>query len=297
MKDQIKMQKLLHKAKEWRKRRKERRSASKSTSKRESSIRPQTKDSRLTTISTLTAEHATPIQISSNYHTQEQSTLFATLPGEIRVLIWSYALAPPDPKSEHREPRCYTSLLLSCRRIYSEASHLALEQAEPTFDLFYPDRDTANHQSMHLSAEKTVATLVALDGFLKRLTGENRKLIKGVRVRSNAGWLRERRFFNTFAVARGCWAKRLVVEILGDLGDLALEKGVGGQMLRQALDAGVRDLTLEVVGVGGKAQGGGLRSGLGIDEGEWELIGEENCVRRSEKGEKVSVERLRWKLA
>ncbi|KAF7192209.1 hypothetical protein HII31_06241 [Pseudocercospora fuligena] len=317
------MQKLIHKAKEWRKRRRERRSISKSN-KRESSIRPQTKDSRLTT-NTAEPEDANTVQISSNYHTQEQSALFATLPGEIRVLIWSYALAPTlrsdasngtaptiaAPTQSNglnatgatdaaineagtKEPRCHTSLLLTCRRIYSEASHLGLEQAEPIFNLFYPDRDTMDHHLVHLFAGQTVMTLVELDVFLRSLTSENRRLMKGVRLRSNWVWLCERKFFNTFAVARGCWPKRLVVEISGsgNNGDLRLEKGVGDQMLRQALDAGARELVVEVVG----GKGEGLRQGLAIDEDEWDFVGEESLTRRSE-GEMTIVKRLRWKLA
>ena len=230
------------------------------------------------------------------------------------MLIWGYALAPtgrsdasngtaptiptptqsngldPTPNGneagtdERKEPRCHTSLLLTCRRIYSEASHLGLEQAEPTFNLFYPDRDTMDHHLIHLFAGQTVTTLVELDVFLRSLTSENRRFMKGVRLRSNWIWLCERKFFNTFAVARGCWPKRLVVEISGD-GDLRLEKGVGDQMLRHALDAGVRELSVEVVG----GKGEGLRKGLAIDEDEWELVGEETWTRRSESFSKKDM--------
>lgn len=230
------------------------------------------------------------------------------------MLIWGYALAPtlrsegesdaldPNPDGneagtdERKEPRCHTSLLLTCRRIYSEASHLGLEQAEPIFNLFYPDRDTMDHHLVHLFAGQTVTTLVELDVFLRSLTSENRRLMKGVRLRSNWIWFSERKFFNTFAVARGCWPRRLVVEISGTGldGDLRLEKGVGDQMLRQALDAGVRELVVEFVGTKGKDVN--LRSGLAIDEDEWELVGEESSTRSSE-GEKVNMKRIRWKLA
>lgn len=95
---------------------------------------------------------------------QQQCPLFAQLPAEVRALIFTFATAPYDsPKLEeqyletdffyrpsHRARHLTsTSLLLTCRRIWLEAHHLPLLQAQPTFWFGAPGRRPAwaNQQS------------------------------------------------------------------------------------------------------------------------------------------------------
>ncbi|KAH8817283.1 hypothetical protein F5884DRAFT_748749 [Xylogone sp. PMI_703] len=84
---------------------------------------------------------------------QTQSVLFNTFPGEIRGLIFHYALCDYEDKSDlydeqtcYRRPgyfaprRCDTALLRTCQQIYREAWFLPWTTREHTIFLTAPDR-------------------------------------------------------------------------------------------------------------------------------------------------------------
>lgn len=79
-------------------------------------------------------------------HFQTQSPLFASLPREIRDLVWAFVTAPVEEEGEryaeneyycrpgHRAPhKTHTSLLRTCRRVWLEANALPMLQAEHCF--------------------------------------------------------------------------------------------------------------------------------------------------------------------
>lgn len=118
-----------------------------------------------TTISNIERACCRSVSIDSTEHIdalakcnpQYQSPLFATLPREIRELIWTFATAPVEDESKryaeneyycrpgHRAPhKTHTALLYTCRRIWLEANALPMLQAEHCFWYYRAAPDSRN---------------------------------------------------------------------------------------------------------------------------------------------------------
>lgn len=97
----------------------------------------------------------------SKCHPQEQSSLFSSLPREIRDLIWGFATSPvEDPEHQYatneyyyrpghtaRHKTCY-NLLLTCRRVWLEANAMPMLQAEHAFWFYRAAPDARNPEWM-----------------------------------------------------------------------------------------------------------------------------------------------------
>lgn len=94
-------------------------------------------------------------------HSQDQSTLFAQLPRELRNYIWAFATAPiEDDKHAYETHKFYYrpghvaklktdySLLLTCRRAWLEAHALPMLQAEHSFWYYRAAPDGRSKQWM-----------------------------------------------------------------------------------------------------------------------------------------------------
>ncbi|WPH01195.1 Hypothetical protein R9X50_00403100 [Acrodontium crateriforme] len=142
----------------------------------------------------------------SKCRNQDQSPFFSMLPSELRLLIFEYATAPyQDPAHQDDDAKTYkttdffyrpehpgklvtsTNLLLTCRRIWLEANHLPLKQAEHVFYFFNRDRRPRWTTSNWIDDDDR------LRDFLTSLTYGNRQNLEHIRVFPQMFWL-EREF-------------------------------------------------------------------------------------------------------
>jgi len=104
---------------------------------------------------------------------QDQSSLFAILPGEIRDQFWAYALTDYEDKTAiYDDTTCYkrpnylarrrtdTELLRTCKRTYQEAWFLPWASAEHAFYLTGPSRRPPHPTSVSMM-QRTLDTLAA----------------------------------------------------------------------------------------------------------------------------------------
>ena len=130
---------------------------------------------------------------------QVTSPLFSQLPGEIRHLIYEYALLgypnrarPYSKHSYHYRPgytyarAINTNLLLSCRRIYLEVGHLAVIQNEHL--IYQPlDHGPPGHWPYLLPCAKAAKSSAGPRGGLLKL--EQRRMIQQVHIFVQQSWL------------------------------------------------------------------------------------------------------------
>ena len=129
---------------------------------------------------------------------QVSSTFFNEIPGEIRQLIYEYALLEyPDLSRKYNQHSYYyrpgytharcinTNLLLTCRRVYLEAGQLAVEQNEHL--IYQPvDHGPPRHRPYLLPQSKAAKKSGPRRGLMKL---EQRQSVKQVHIFAQQCWL------------------------------------------------------------------------------------------------------------
>lgn len=160
-------------------------------------------------------------------HSQEQSLLF-TLPLELRETVWMFALHDyTEPSAEIAEnadlsgqqSQSYTSLLLTCRRIWLEANAIS-----------FP---AAGHRSWHTGGETQNKNLI------EKLTILNRSRIEGLHVILEGCWIS---FSKDYILEElPLWPRKLIITILA----WPWEMVPGTRELGTYIHIYVRDLLLD----------------------------------------------------